>query len=128
MVLTTPEYLACHADDVSACGRIGFMVVDEAHHMAQAGAGKRPAYDVLGAFARKLADPVVLAVTATAPTDVASYIVQSLGIQAVVRDEADRCNLAVDDHRSLRDKDSYLARIVASGEDDCLCEFSHGVG
>lgn len=116
VVLTTPEYLACHADDVSACGRIGFMVVDEAHHMAQAGAGKRPAYDVLGAFARKLADPVVLAVTATAPTDVASYIVQSLGIQAVVRDEADRCNLAVDDHRSLRDKDSYLARIVASGE------------
>lgn len=116
VVLTTPEYLAYHADDFVSCGRIGFIAVDEAHHMAQTGAGKRAAYDALGAFIQKLGNPDVLAVTATAPAEVASHVVRSLGIQEIVRDEADRQNLAIDDHRSLRDKDSYLARIVASGE------------
>ncbi len=47
IVLTTPEYLSFHAEEVAASGRIGFMVVDEAHHIGQAKAGARPAYKEL---------------------------------------------------------------------------------
>lgn len=116
VLLTTPEYLAWHAGDVAACGRIGFLAVDEAHHMAQAGSGKREAYDRLRDIAALMGGPVVLAATATAPDEAASHIADVLGIEEVVYDGADRGNLQVDDRRSLRDKDSYLASIVASGE------------
>ena len=116
VLLTTPEYLAWHAGDVAACGRIGFLAVDEAHHMAQAGSGKREAYDRLRDIAALMGGPVVLAATATAPDEAASHIADVLGIEEVVYDGADRGNLRVDDRRSLRDKDSYLASIVASGE------------
>ncbi|MDO5358778.1 MAG: single-stranded-DNA-specific exonuclease RecJ [Slackia faecicanis] len=116
VLLTTPEYLAWHANDIAACGRIGFLAVDEAHHMAQAGSGKRAAYDRLRDIAALMGGPVVLAATATAPDEAASCISDVLGIDEVVYDAADRGNLQVDDRRSLRDKDSYLASIVASGE------------
>lgn len=116
VVLTTPEYLERHASDIAACGRVGFVTVDEAHHMAQGGAGKRAAYDALGAILQQMGGPTVLAVTATATSDAAARIGEVLGIQQVVYDAADRQNLQIDDHRSLRDKDSYLASIVASGE------------
>lgn len=115
-VLTTPEYLACHARDVAACGRIGFLVVDEAHHMAQAGGGKRAAYDELGAIVRMMGGPAVLAATATASDESAARIAEVLGIACTVCDETARPNLHVDDRRGLRDKDSYLAGIAASGE------------
>lgn len=115
-VLTTPEYLAWHAADMAACGRVGFLVVDEAHHMAQAGSRKREAYAKLGEISRMMGDPTVLAVTATAPDEAASRIVETLGIEETVYDGADRPNLLIDDRRSLRDKDSYLASLVASGE------------
>lgn len=39
-VLTTPEFLAIHADRFAQSGRIGFVVVDEAHHVALARAGQ----------------------------------------------------------------------------------------
>lgn len=41
IVLTTPEYLMFHTDELAASGRVGFVVVDEAHHIGQAKA--RPA-------------------------------------------------------------------------------------
>lgn len=116
VLLTTPEYLAWHAADVAACGRIGFLVVDEAHHMAQAGSAKREAYAKLADIALMMGNPTVLAVTATAPDEAAACIVDTLGIEKTVFDGADRPNLHIDDRRSLRDKDSYLASLVASGE------------
>lgn len=36
IVLTTPEYLMFHTDELAASGRVGFVVVDEAHHIGQA--------------------------------------------------------------------------------------------
>ena len=33
IVLTTPEFLAWHADEFAAAGRVRFVVVDEAHHI-----------------------------------------------------------------------------------------------
>ena len=44
IVLTTPEYLMFHTDELAASGRVGFVVVDEAHHIGQAKAGQRVAY------------------------------------------------------------------------------------
>ena len=116
IVLTTPEYLAFHADEFLATKRFGFVVVDEAHHMAQAGSGKRSAYEILGSIVDRMGDPYVLACTATAPDRVLEGIRQGLAIDEFVFDSSSRSNLLVDDHRGLRDKDSYLASIIASGE------------
>lgn len=116
VVLTTPEYLAYHAARIAASGRIGFVAVDEAHHMVQSGAGKRTAYASLGGIIASLGNPVVLAVTATAPAEVREAVCAALNITDFVSDANVRQNLRLDDRRSLRDKDSYVASIVASGE------------
>ena len=116
VVLTTPEYLTFHADEIAACHRIGFFVVDEAHHMLQSGAGRRSAYTYLGDVVFKMDNPVVLAVTATAPPEVEAAIRSAFHIDEVVLDDFARINLRVDDRRSMRDKDSYVAGIIASGE------------
>lgn len=116
VVLTTPEYLAYHVDEIAACRRVGFFVVDEAHHVLQSSAGRRAAYANLGAVAERLGGPTVLAVTATAPAEVETAVRDTLHIEEVVRDGHVRSNLDVDDRRSMRDKDSYVAGIIASGE------------
>ncbi len=116
VVLTTPEYLAYHVDEIAACRRIGFFVVDEAHHVLQSSAGRRVAYTDFGSVIAKLGNPTVLAVTATAPAEVEAAVRDTLRIDEVVRDDFARMNLQLDDHRSMRDKDSYVAGIIATGE------------
>ncbi len=116
VVLTTPEYLAFHADEVAACQRVGFFVVDETHHMLQSGFRRRDAYANLGEVVAKMGNPVVLAATATAPFEVETAVRAALRIDEVVLDNFVRTNLNVDDRRSIRDKDSYVAGIIASGE------------
>lgn len=115
IVLTTPEYLSYHADRIAASGRIGFMVVDEAHHIGMAKAGQRMAYAQLGGVISQLGQPVVLAVTATAPEDVAEDISSQLPIEDSVVDDHARDNLHVNDQRNIRNRDDYLAHLVASG-------------
>lgn len=115
IVLTTPEYLALHADDVSAGGNIGFVVIDEAHHIGQSKAGNRPSYSCLGDVVRRLGDPVVLAVTATADDEVAKDISNTLSLDGCVIDMSDRPNLHLDDQRGISNKDDYLAHVVAEG-------------
>ena len=116
IVLTTPEFLAYHADELAAARRIGFVVVDEAHHIGLAKAGQRVAYAQMGSLISKLGDPVVLALTATASTDVADAITSTLGIGRTVLDATRRENLDVDDQRNLKNRESYLANIIAGGE------------
>ncbi len=116
IVLTTPEFLSFHAERLAQTGRIGFMVVDEAHHIGLAKAGQRLAYRELGDVARRLGDPVVLAVTATAPDEVACDIRETLPLGSSVVDDAARDNLHVCDHRNLRNREDYLAHLVASGQ------------
>ena len=118
IVLTTPEFLAIHADRFAQTGRIGFVVVDEAHHAGLSRSGNRSAYASLPEVLAKLGDPVSLAVTATAQTPVASEICRLLGIDAqdVVVDRSVRANLTVRDARELRDREVALVSIVASGE------------
>ncbi len=125
IVLTTPEYLAWHGDELAECGRIGFTVIDEAHHIGLAKAGQRVAYASIGASVAKLAagfaraNPgralTVLALTATADDAVCEDIRRELPVQACVFDRTDRPNLTVNDQRNLRNRDDYLVNLVASG-------------
>ncbi len=115
VVLTTPEFLHFHAERFASSGRVGFVVVDEAHHVGLARAGHRPAYARLGEALALLGGPTVLAVTATAADDVAAQIKASLGIEATVLDPTVRDNLAVEDKRGTQDKDGYVAALVAAG-------------
>ncbi|MDY0340704.1 MAG: helicase-related protein, partial [Coriobacteriia bacterium] len=116
VVLTTPEFLDRHAARFAASGRIGFVVIDEAHHVGLSRAGHRPAYGRLGEAARTLGEPTVLAVTATAPDDVADAIISDLGITSVVLDPTVRDNLTIADRRGVDDKVAYIAGIAARGE------------
>ena len=116
IVLTTPEFLNIHADQLAQSGRIGFVVIDEAHHIGLAKAGNRPAYNALRGIVARLGDPVVLALTATADGDVARDIATILPIDTCVFDRAERPNLVVDDHRGLKGREDYLANLVAGGE------------
>ena len=115
IVLTTPEFLAYHADKLARCKRIGFAVVDEAHHIGLAKAGQRMAYAGIGRSLAKLGAPRVLALTATASDAVTADIRATLPIDRCVCDDASRSNLYLDDQRNLKNKDDYLANLVASG-------------
>ncbi|MEF7616170.1 RecQ family ATP-dependent DNA helicase [Aquincola sp. MAHUQ-54] len=84
MVFTSPERAAepGFAAFVAEAGRIGLMVVDEAHCLNRWGASFRPAYLELGPLRRALGQPPVLALTATASADAAADICGQLGIPA----------------------------------------------
>ena len=116
IVLTTPEFLGYHADEFAQSRRIGFVVVDEAHHIGLARAGQRPAYAAIGQAVAQLGGPVVLALTATADDGIADAIRAALPLDELVLDEADRPNLGVDDRRNLKNREDYLANLVAGGE------------
>ena len=119
VLLTTPEFLAIHADLFAATRRIGFVVVDEAHHIGQSRAGKRPAYQQLSQALVTLGNPLVLAVTATANDETSKLICSTLGIQHLVIDPHVRSNLHIDDRRDLSSREEYIARMVGAG-DKCI--------
>ena len=92
------------------------MVVDEAHHVGLARAGQREAYATIGSAVRRLGDPTVLALTATADDECAQAVRRELPIDACVFDASDRPNLRLDDRRNVPSRDNYLANLVATGE------------
>ena len=100
IVLTTPEYLHFHAESFAQSADVGFVVIDEAHHIGQSRAGNRPAYGALGQAIEKLGNPVTLAVTATAGTEVAARICETLAIEKRVLDPHVRENLQLVDKRA----------------------------
>ncbi len=118
IVLTTPEYLAFHAQEFAQTGRIGFMVVDEAHHVGTSTSNFRPLYARMGESAKALGNPQVLAVTATATTEIAADIRAAFNIPEanVVEDNFERANLEVVDQRNLKKRERYLVNLVARGE------------
>jgi single-stranded-DNA-specific exonuclease len=116
VLLTTPEFLERHAARFAESGRVRFVVVDEAHHVALSRAGHRPAYARLGEALEVMGRPVVCAVTATAGDDVAPQVRDALGIEAVVLDGTRRANLRVADSRGLADKAGHLAALASRGE------------
>ncbi|MCL2332457.1 MAG: single-stranded-DNA-specific exonuclease RecJ [Actinomycetia bacterium] len=134
IVLTTPEFLQFHAREFAANADLGFIVIDEAHHIGQARAGNRPAYVKLGEAIRQLGNPTTLAVTATAGSEVAARICAILGIKHRVLDPTVRENLRLTDVRGGRDeaakrgvklpfltgesysKENYVLRLAQKGE------------
>lgn len=116
IVLTTPEFLSIHRDRFAAARRIGFVVIDEAHHMAGAKGGDRSSYLDMPAILDALGVPRVLAATATASSDVAAEICRLARIDTVVVDSAVRENLEVDDERDVASRENRLVSIVAGGE------------
>jgi len=79
IVFTTPERLT-HPEFLAALRRnpISLFVIDEAHCISEWGHDFRPAYLDLAPALHALGDPPVLALTATAPDDVAADIVKQL--------------------------------------------------
>lgn len=116
VVLTTPEFLAIHTDRFATTGRIGFLVIDEAHHAGSAHAGNRGAYMQLPRIRAALGEPTVLAVTATASTAIADAIGERAGITHRVIDDTQRTNLHIDDGRTVSRKEARLTSLVATGE------------
>lgn len=116
IVLTTPEFLSIHRARFAASRRIGFVVVDEAHHVAGAKGGDRTAYLDMPQILHDLLDPTVLAVTATASAEVAAEICRLLPVDAQVVDAAVRENLELDDGRDLSSRENRLVSIVATGQ------------
>lgn len=116
IVLTTPEFLSIHRARFAASRRIGFVVVDEAHHVAGAKGGDRTAYLDMPQILHDLLDPTVLAVTATASAEVAAEICRLLPVDVQVVDAAVRENLELDDGRDLSSRENRLVSIVATGQ------------
>lgn len=116
IVLTTPEFLDIHVDEFARGGRIGFLVCDEAHHIGMAKAGNRPSYARMGEVKERLGNPAVLALTATANSQIARDIQETLGIKRRIFDESRRPNLVVEDQRGIKRRENYLANLIASGE------------
>ena len=118
VVLTTPEFLVIHRARFSGA-RIGFIVFDEAHHMAAAKGGDRSAYLDIPEVLQALGSPQVLAATATASRPVAEEIRRLLPIDEEVVDDTVRANLNLDDERNLQTRENCLVSIVATG-DKCV--------
>ena len=116
IALTTPEFLAWHADSFAFTQRVKFVVIDEAHHIGLARAGQREAYATIGKAVSRLGDPTVLALTATADDECVSAIRRELPIDVCIYDGTDRPNLTLDDRRNVPSRDNYLANLVASGQ------------
>ncbi|MDI6869978.1 MAG: single-stranded-DNA-specific exonuclease RecJ [Bacillota bacterium] len=117
-LLATPEYAELHlARQPEVLERLGFLVVDEAHHLARPNSN-RAAYRRLGRLREALGGPLTLAVTATADTATASRIVAELSLSAVVVDRTVRTNLRIRDARQTSDADKalYLAKLFRRGE------------
>ena len=118
IVLTTPEFLAIHSSKFASSGRVGFVVVDEAHHAGLAASGNRSSYLDMPRVLDELGHPCVLAVTATASAKVGQEICRLLDIapDGVVLDPSVRENLHVSDERGRADRDERLVSLLASGQ------------
>ena len=82
IVFATPERLADPGFRATlAARRVALLVIDEAHCISQWGHDFRPAYLEIGAARVALGRPPVLALTATATTEVAEDIRRQLGLR-----------------------------------------------
>jgi ATP-dependent DNA helicase RecQ len=116
-IFLAPEQLA--SDEVIAAlraARPSLFVVDEAHCISEWGHDFRPAYCELGAKARALGEPVILALTATASPLVREEIVARLGMRdpMLVVQGFDRPNIwfAVERYQGERAKRAALIEAV----------------
>jgi single-stranded-DNA-specific exonuclease len=112
VVLATPEFLEFHREAFRGRSTPSFVVVDEAHHLAES--RHRPAYSRLSATISSLGNPPVLALTATAGDETFRRIVDDLRIESWVIDPTVRANLHVADARGTKDKIGYLTELFSA--------------
>ncbi len=97
LVMTTPETLGSE-EGIGAlrASGVALAAVDEAHCISEWGHDFRPAYLQLGERLRELGAPPVMALTATATTNVREDIIRFLGLRdpAVIAGSPHRANLA----------------------------------
>jgi single-stranded-DNA-specific exonuclease len=112
VVLATPEFLEFHREALRGRSTPSFVVVDEAHHLAES--RHRPAYARLSSTISSLGNPPVLALTATAADETFHRIVDDLRIESWVIDPTVRENLHVTDARGTKDKIAYLTELFSA--------------
>jgi len=116
IVLTTPEFLHHNAGSFGALDdKIGFLVLDEAHHISMATQTHRPLYKGVNNMVQKLSNPLVMAATATADEQTAKEIVDKLKIQETIIDATVRKNLSIVDKREIDNKEAYLKELLEKG-------------
>jgi ATP-dependent DNA helicase RecQ len=97
LVMTTPETLGSkEGQEALRTSGVSLAAVDEAHCISEWGHDFRPAYLQIGERLRGLGGPPILALTATATTNVREDVVRFLGLRqpAVVAGSPHRANLA----------------------------------
>lgn len=113
IILTTPEFFACHYKRFQALGaRLGLVVIDEAHHLAS----HRRGYKQLPYVLEQITPVQILAVTATANEQTADFILSNLSIESRVVDQYVRENLQLIDRRETNEKLDYLLHVIGQGE------------
>ncbi len=114
LLYVTPERLENRdfLDQLNEHG-VSLFVVDEAHTIAQWGHDFRPAYLGLGHARKKLGNPPVLALTATATQDVVQEILQQLHAHeaCVINAGSERTNLFLTVHATVNE-DAKIDRIL----------------
>jgi ATP-dependent DNA helicase RecQ len=97
LVMTTPETLGSQVGiDVLRQSGVSLAAVDEAHCISEWGHDFRPAYLQLGERLRELGAPPIMALTATATTNVREDILRFLGLRdaSIISSSPHRANLA----------------------------------
>ena len=115
VLLTTPEFLLLHAEQIAASTNVGFIAVDEAHHIATDGRF-RPAYQRLAEIPELFTTAQIMAATATADDQAADRISRELHLDARVVDRTRRLNLKVSDRRNTPGRLQQTIDVVKLGE------------
>lgn len=113
IILTTPEFLVCNQKRFERLsGKIGLIVIDEAHHLSS----RRQGYKQLPKVLAQIGASQILAVTATANEEVCQCILQGLGITHYLVDSHIRENLMINDQRQNTNKMGYLLQLAQKRE------------
>jgi single-stranded-DNA-specific exonuclease len=113
VVLSTPEFVLANAATYGFWSEFGFIVIDEAHHIATSGERFRPGYTQLERLRSLAPGAVFLGLSATSDKATTDAITQSLAVEQIVVDTSRRPNLTLKDRRESLDREAYLAEVVA---------------
>ena len=126
MILTTPEFVLANAKNTQFWQSFGFVVVDEAHHIATSSDNFRPDYTRLERLRSLVPEAVFLGLSATSDKPTTDAITQSLGITQIVVDTSKRTNLSLIDKRNIPDRKPYLTEIVERSSKTLIYASSRG--